>query len=452
MRGPRRKPEPAPIHAPGAALRAEAARLVGKVLQEGGSLKSLLDTTLPQWSDHRDRALLEALCFEALRHARRYRFAADAWLQQPLPAEPLRPADRDLLALLLIGFAQLDAMRLADHAAVSATVDAARVLGLHSKAGLINALLRRAVREPLPESDDPAVRHSLPDWLDRRLARDWPEHAEAIRAATNRPAPLWLSAAEADVPMLLEQFKAADIDVEAMAFPPGALRLAGSGSITRLPGYAEGRWHVQDIAAQRCAFALDLRPGMRVLDACAAPGGKTVQILRALDGEGELWAMDLSAARVRRLQQNLERSAVDLGPLHLQAGDATDTAAWWDGRKFDRILLDAPCSATGVLRRQPDAKWNRRESDIDSLVALQARLLQALWPLLAEDGLLLYSTCSLLREENDAQVGRFLAAQADASLQALDHRYGNDTSSGSQSFPGEDGGDGFFYALLEKSL
>lgn len=430
----------------GAALRARAARVLASVLGDGRSLKAMLQQALPALPDPRDRALLEAICFGALRHRRRYEFALSQWLAKPLAAR-----DYPVHCLLLAGLAQIDALGLQAHAAVGATAEATRELGREPLVGLVNALLRRASREPLPVSPDPGIASSHPDWLLARLRADWPDRAEAILAANNLSAPLWLrpNLARISAVDLLSALREAGLPAEASNLAAGALRLDDPVPVDRLPGWKQGELSVQDGAAQLAVQALDPRAGEHILDACAAPGGKTAQIAEAL-GEGSLVALDIESRRLQQVVQQLDRLGLSSPRFQAQVADASDTAAWWDGRAFDAILLDAPCSATGIIRRQPDIKWHRRESDIATLAALQARLLDALWPLLKPGGRLLYATCSVLRDENERQVAAFLARAPDAEAVALDGRYGRQSGAGRQRLPGEDGMDGFFYALLRK--
>lgn len=431
---------------PGSALRAEAARALQAVLAEGRSLKAVLGRTLPGIADPRDRALLEAICFDALRHRRRYEFALASWLARPLPRR-----DQAVHFLLLAGLAQLKGLGLAPHAAVGATAEAARELGRSGLVGLVNALLRRASREPLPESDDPAVACSHPDWLVARLRADWPAQAGAILAANNQAAPLWLRAnpRQGGVAALQSRMRDAGLDAGQVPGVPGALRLDTPVPVEALPGWEQGALSVQDGAAQLAVLALDPQPGERVLDACAAPGGKAAQLAAAL-GEGELLALDVDARRLSKVSQLLRRLHLDAPNVQLRVADAAAPAGWFDGRAFDAIILDAPCSATGIIRRQPDIKWHRREADIDALASLQARLLDALWPLLRPGGRLLYATCSVLAQENAAQVQAFLARHPEAVVQPLDERFGHASGAGRQRLPGEDGMDGFFYALLAR--
>jgi 16S rRNA (cytosine967-C5)-methyltransferase len=432
--------------AAGSALRARAARVLQAVVAEGRSLKAVLAEVLPTLPDVRDRALLEAICFGALRHLRRYEFALSHWL-----AKPLAGRDQSVHHLLLAGLAQLDALCLPAHAAVGATAGAARDLGRAPLVGLVNAVLRRASREPWPAGDTAAVTTSHPDWLVERLRTDWPEAFETILEANNRAAPLWLRVhAGQDAAATARALTADGIAAESVPALPHALRLDAPVPVDRLPGWRENRLSVQDGAAQLAVAALDPQPGERVLDACAAPGGKTLQIAEAI-GDGELLALDVEPRRLHQVSQRLQRLGL-AGPRVLaRAADAAAPDSWWDRRPFDAILLDAPCSATGIIRRQPDIKWHRRAADIPAVMQAQARLLDALWPLLRPGGRLVYATCSVLRDENERQIDAFLARTADARAEALDERFGRASGAGRQRLPGEDGMDGFFYARLVKT-
>jgi 16S rRNA (cytosine967-C5)-methyltransferase len=433
--------------APGAALRALAARSVLAVLAEGRSLKAELADVLPQIADARDRALFEAICFAVLRHRRRYDFVLSHWL-----ARPMRERDYIIHCLLLCGLAQLDALKLSPHAAVGATAEAARDLGRTALVGLVNALLRRATREPLPESDDRAVRSSHPDWLVAMLANDWPDELESILANGNIAAPLWLRVNERQLSRDAYQtlLGNAGIAADAPAFPPQALRLVERAPPETLPGWRAGAVAVQDGAAQLAVEALAVTPGERVLVACAAPGGKCAQLAARIDASGSLLALDVDERRLRRVRATLRRLQLEGDNVELIAADAMRPGPWAGERRFDAVLLDAPCSATGIIRRQPDVKWHRRADDIPALVAQQAQMLDALWTVLAPGGRLVYATCSLLNDENERQVAAFLARTPDAHAVALDARFGRASGAGRQRLPGEDGMDGFFYALLRK--
>jgi 16S rRNA (cytosine967-C5)-methyltransferase len=429
----------------GSEARAAAARAIDAVLHEGRSLKAVLGGVLAEVPDVRDRALVEAICFQALRHLRRYRHALEGWMEKPLPAR-----EHLVESLLLAGLAQLDALALPAHAAVSATAEAARGLRKPAFVGLVNAVLRRSTREPWPASDHPAIVHSYPDWLVARLRTDWPDAGDELLAAGNRIAPLWLrvNARQSDRAAYAQRLAEMDITVAVPEWPAHALRLDEGAAPETLPGWSEGAVSVQDAAAQLAAETLAPRDGERVLDLCCAPGGKSAAMLEAADIE--LTAIDNDPLRLARVDAGLRRLRLREG-VNLRAADAGEPEAWWDGTPFDAILLDAPCSATGIVRRQPDIKWHRRESDLAGVTATQRRLLDAAWSVLRPGGRLLYATCSILRAENSEVVAGFLAAHADASEVPLDARFGRAANPGHQRLPGEDGMDGFYYALLGKA-
>jgi 16S rRNA (cytosine967-C5)-methyltransferase len=422
--------------------RALAAQALAGVVA-GQSLRAAFAAATAKLPDARDRALLSNLLHEGARWWLRFEAALGSLLERPL-------RERDIHTLLVLGLVQLEILKLNDYAAVAATVEATRALRKPAFAGLVNAVLRRWLRERqthCAELDRDAVtRTAHPRWLIDAFAADWPEQAEAILAANNAPAPPWLRVnrrrvARAD---FAAQLAAAGIACTVSDAARDALILETSRDVTALPGYAQGAFSVQDGAAQQAARLLEPRDGQRVLDACAAPGGKSAHILES--AAVELTALDSDARRLPRLRENLQRLGLS---ADVRTGDAADPAGWWDGRPFDRILVDAPCSATGIIRRQPDVKLHRRATDIPVLAGTQARLLDALWPLLRSGGRLVYATCSLLADENARQIDAFLARHADAHAvrPALPWRA---AGAGAQNLPGESGMDGFFYAVLEK--
>ena len=421
----------------GAEVRAEAARLVARVIDERVPADDLLPAA---GIAARDQPLLQALVLGSLRW--HYRLE---WQAQRLLARPLARGQTALGALLRVGLLQLQELRIPPHAAVSATVDAAALLGARKAGGLVNAVLRRfqREREQLDKAalDVPEARFAHPLWLIEALRADHPHAWQAILAANNAAPPLWLRVNLTRTTRVdyLDKLAAAGIAATAAPDIDSAVLVSQPVGVESLPGFAAGAVSVQDLSAQRAAQLLELAVGQRVLDACAAPGGKTGHILEAIGGRGEVWAVDRDAERIGRVRENLERLALE---AKLVTGDATAPDGWWDGRPFDRILIDAPCSATGVVRRHPDIKVLRRPADVDRAVLLQARLLRALWPLLKPGGRLVYATCSVLRRENEAQIDAFRAeepaiepAEGVASLQLK---------------PEEAAGDGFYYAVLLK--
>ncbi len=394
--------------------------------------------------DERDRAFASACVYGVLRH----RYSLGAALAQ-LVRKPLRRKDADIEALLLAGLYQVTHMQVPAHA-IDASVEAARGLRKRWACGLVNAVLRRALDGlPDPAPDDEQARYEHPAWLIERVRADWPQDWQGVLAANNAQAPLTLrvNAARGTREAWLAELAAAGHPARPTRHAPHGVRLERACAVETLPGYADGRFSVQDEAAQLAAGLLRLEGATRVLDACAAPGGKTAHILELAAPGTEVVALDRDAQRMADVAGNLAR----LGLACTQVtADAAATDTWWDGRPFERILLDAPCSATGVIRRHPDIRLHRRADDITALAQTQARLLAALWPLLAAGGSLLYATCSILAAENDACIAAFVAANHDAAVDRLDVPWGRATALGRQVLPGEDDMDGFFYARLSK--
>ena len=434
----------------GARLRATAAQAVDAVVQGGRSLDAAIADHEVQVAPE-DRSLLRLLCYGALRHHWQLQAWIDALLQRPLKAR-----DSVVNALLAIGLYQLNDTRIPDHAVVSQTVEAARFLRRPKLAPLVNAILRRALRDRIFDvepSNDHAV-HNHPQWMLDVLKTDWPKDWGDIVAANNARAPMWLrvNPAHSSAADYVERLNAEGLESELLAAAPQAVRLLEPQPVDTLPGFAEGHVSVQDAAAQLAAPWLLNDIEGRVLDACAAPGGKSAQLLE-LGGAGiDLTCIDKDAGRLEAVTANLERLSLD---ATLIAADASNTKGWWDGSSYNAILLDAPCSASGVIRRHPDIKLLRRASDIAELSALQERLLLALWPLLAPGGRLLYVTCSVFAAENEALVARFLKntgdAQEDRVLQNNNIRdLMRDKACGRQILPGTAGLDGFYFASLTK--
>ncbi len=428
--------------------RSEAARVLAAVLG-GAALDAQWPASDALLADPRDRALARAIAYATLRGVFRYEAALGALLERPLP-----PRERVVQAALLAGIAQLATGLTPDYAAVDGTVAALRTLGRPRHAALANAVLRRfqregaALLETLTARDEQA-RLDHPRWLIERLRAAWPDDWAAILAANNAPAPLWLRVNTRRQTRTQAQARLAQAGVDAHAEPlaPDALRVDAPVDVAALPGFAAGELSVQDAAAQLAADALALGPGLRVLDACAAPGGKCAHALER-EPSLDLLALDHRPERLARLRDTLAR--IGLQP-DARMADAGDPMAWWDGRPFDRILIDAPCSGTGVIRRHPDIRLLRRESDLTALVALQDRLLDAAWPLLTRGGRLVYATCSVLPAENHERIAAFLERRPDAvARDVLAPGFGRVAGAGRQNLPGEHGMDGFFYAVLEK--
>jgi 16S rRNA (cytosine967-C5)-methyltransferase len=415
-----------------------AARAVCQVL-EGRSLTETLETLFRSRSalTSQQRSTAQDLAYGTLRHYGTLQAVLDQLLAHPL-------SDRRVGCLLLAALYQLVYRGSAPHAVVSEAVEAATALSRRAPRALVNAVLRNFLRrreELLARARESDVgRWSHPGWWIERLRAQYPGDYRAILEAGNLHPPMALRVNRRRLhpDAYLERLRATGLEGE-RAGASGIL-LGKPVPVKQLPGFAQGEVSVQDLGSQEAVPLLDLRDGQRVLDACAAPGGKTAHILECADVD--CLALDNDAARLERVRHNLERLGLS---ARLAAADAADPAQWWDGRPFDRILADVPCSASGVVRRHPDIKWLRRERDIAQYAAAQARILDALWPALAAGGKLLYATCSLFREENGEQVTGFLARHPDARALPLAGALAPD----GQLLP-DPRHDGFFYALLAK--
>ena len=426
-------------------VRATAARVIGAVIG-GLSLNQVLPEKLNDVGE-RDRALLQQLSYGTLRQSPRLQ----AILKQLLD-KPLRDKDRDVQGLLLCGLYQLDSTRVPDHAAVAATVDATRALKKPWAKGMTNAVLRRYLREreQLTQALDEAAAASHPAWLFQKILAQWPAAAAAIIDANNQQPPMTLrvNRGQASRDDYISSLKGHGIAAKAGCLSKHAIQLAVPIDVWDLPEFSAGRVSVQDEAAQMAALLLQAGAGERVLDACAAPGGKTCHILELQPELAELVAMDIDELRLQKVSENLQR-------LNLKAtlitGDAASPPAALEPASFDRILVDAPCSASGVIRRHPDVKLLRRESDIAPLANQQLCILRGLWPLLKTGGTLLYATCSILDEENSQVIQRFLTEEGDAALSGTEMAGSESVTSGRQLLPSSGGTDGLFYATLKKA-
>ncbi len=433
----------------GASTRAAAALAVHSVRCLG---RSLADKGVgpPALSNERDRALAQELSYGTLRLLPRLEAVARKLMRKPVKID-----DRDIEALILIGLYQLTAMRVPAHAAVAATVEATRCLRKDWAVPLVNAVLRRFLRErhvmlAVAEQAGEEEHWLFPSWLLGRLQGAWPDHWQAIVRASNARPPMTLrvNLMRTTTREYAAQLAASGQVARPAPYTDAGIMLDHPLPVAKLPGFAEGAVSVQDAAAQLAAGLLDARPEELVLDACAAPGGKTAHVLERTRNRVDLTAMDSDPDRLERVRENLRRLGLT---ARVVQGDAARPSGDWGQGHYSRILLDVPCSGTGVIRRHPDIKWLRREADVAALAALQARMLDAIWPLLAPGGTLLYVTCSLLPEENEDQVAKFLARQSDARPCPLPLPWGVERQVGRQTLPQDGGMDGFYYAKLEKA-
>jgi 16S rRNA (cytosine967-C5)-methyltransferase len=440
-----------------AASRAAAARVVHAVIAGGRNLDDALAAgrdDLPA----RAHAELQAWAYGTLRWWPRIECQLAA-----LSARPLADMDPLPLALLAVALFQIQHSPIPAHAVVDESVAATRLLGCARASGFVNAVLRRYLRERVSIDarvlKRPEGRYAHPRWLIDRLREEWPDDFVRILDAGNEHPPLWLrvNRLKLEVDAYLVALANAGLEGERAPLIPTAVRVSEAVPVDALPGFADGAVSVQDAGAQVAALLLDARSGHRVLDACAAPGGKTCHIAEQTPDLAELLAVDKDRERVGLIQANLDRLGLSAS---IATADATRPSEWWDGRPFDRILLDVPCSATGVIRRHPDIKVLRRPEDIPAFAVLQSQLLSALWPLLVPGGRFLYASCSILREENSAVVAGFMDIHPEAKVWKPESsrdwpsallgrtRLGEP---GLYLIVGEAGTDGFYYACLEKT-
>jgi 16S rRNA (cytosine967-C5)-methyltransferase len=427
----------------------QAAQAVQRVLA-GATLPAALAAVAPAGGDEgRRRALVQELAYGTLRH-----WGELAALTARLVTKPF--ADPVLGALVGVALYQLDHTRAPPFAIVDHAVSAAARLARPAAKSIVNALLRRYLRERealhAAVRADPVAHWSYPLWWIERVRADFAADWEDILAAGNERPPLALRINARATTRAAYLAACAAASLRASAAGADGVIVEPPRPVAELPGFREGWFAVQDLGAQLAVPLLQARDGMRVLDACAAPGGKSAHLLER--AAVELVALDIDATRLARVGENLERLRLATPAAQLVVGDAGEPSQWWDGRPFDRILVDAPCTASGVVRRHPDGKWLRRPGDIAGFARQQSRILDALWPCLARGGRLLYATCSVFDAENEAQAAAFLERHADALREPLTFAP-EIVRRGGQLLPSLPGAahnqDGFFYALLHKA-
>lgn len=425
--------------------REHAAFILSQVLDERRSLTAALEIGLADIPEPRDRALVQTLSYGVLRHYERL----NALLSR-LTRKPIR--DPRIRHLALLGFYQLAHTRIPAHAAVSETVKACRQESWAKP--LLNGLLRTYQRNRAaldPELDQNEVsRFSHPAWLIERLRADWPSLYQTVLEENHRHPPLTLrvNASRTSRSEYLERLRLAELEAHPVEGCEEAVTLGSPCGTEHIPGFSGGDVSIQDTAAQLAAGLLAPSRSERVLDLCAAPGGKSCHLLERCPDLEELVAVDHDAQRLNRIHSNLERLSLKATVL---LGNAQNPEEWWDHRPFDRILLDAPCSATGVIRRHPDIKLHRTPADVDRLAETQLELLEKAFHLLKPGGILLYATCSILKQENEEVIAHFLQRQPEAKEQAIDLPFGIRGQHGLQILPGTHDMDGFFYARITRS-
>lgn len=426
--------------------RATAVNILQRVLIQQHSLTEVLPQYLAKHPAGQ-RPLIQAFCYGVIRHY----YALETQLNELLQ-KPLKDNDDDIHFLLLLGLYQLSHMKIATHAAVTETVDVAVDLKKTWAKGLVNAVLRNALRREAELAEKistiPEACYNHPAWLIKKIQQDWPQQWQTILTANNQHPPMWLRVNQQKISRenYLEKLSSQEIAAKPALNGSEAVLLALPQDVVQIPGFIEGEVSVQDAAAQLTVSLMDIEPKLKILDACAAPGGKLCHLLET---ESSLVAtgLDVNDERIKKIKENLSR-------LNLRAtlicADATAAPDWWNGDLFDRILVDAPCSSTGVIRRHPDIKMRRQPEDIALFAQQQGALLQNLWSLLKPNGFLIYATCSILKEENEEIISQFLLSHTDAAEIIIEADWGHQAKHGRQILPGENDMDGFYYAKIVK--
>ena len=427
-------------------LRADCAWVIYQILEQGKSSRECLER-VQRRHNAKDNAWIQEMSLGVMRRLP----LLQHWLRSLLD-RPLKGNKKVIEHLILLGLYQLNFSRVSNHAAVGETVAAASYLNAAGLKGLVNAVLRNFQRENLADKpvDDAIINSGLPKWLFKAIENAYGDDAEQVHNETNAMAPIWLrvNKLQTSLAAFTQALDKAGVEYTLSANHADAVILTKRVDITALPGFEKGHFAVQDGAAQLAAHYLKPQANERILDCCAAPGGKTGHIVESAPDTQYVLALDADATRLKRVEENMTRLK---HTVDIKQGDAANPDTWWDGKPFDRILLDAPCSATGVIRRHPDIRWLRKANDIDNLAQLQRRILETLWGLLKPGGTLLYATCSILPAENDRIIETFLAQTTNVILLALDMPVGIKTSFGQQLLPNAISGDGFYYAKLQKA-
>ncbi|PHS72954.1 MAG: 16S rRNA (cytosine(967)-C(5))-methyltransferase [Cycloclasticus sp.] len=430
-----------------ASARQTAVTIICTVVQQGKSLTEALK--LSDSLEPRERAFCRELCYGTIRWYLRLEAILDVLLKKSFKAK-----DVDITVLALLGLYQIIYLDTPDHAAVSETVNTCKQGKKSWAKGVLNGVLRNFLRnrESLENSVDKDLhkKYAHPQWLVEQLSKTWGKQTSDILSANNQypPMSIRVNSTVNSRDDYLSKLTGLSIAASANPFNEVGLTLDNAVNVDQLPDFWQGASSVQDTAAQLAADLLKVEKGQRVLDVCAAPGGKAAHILEIAPEEVSLVAIDIDERRNQRTQENVERLQLKADILTV---DALDPDEWFDGNPFQRILLDAPCSATGVIRRHPDIKLLRKPSDIPTLVKLQSKLLAAMWPLLDKNGVLLYATCSILEAENSRQIAAFLSNHSDAKELKMDVNWGQPCDYGQQILPGENNMDGFYYACLTKT-
>ncbi len=428
-----------------------ATEILVEVMNKHHALDNALLKHIPKNTSAKNRSLIKALCFGTIRWYDRLLAIASILLNKPLANQ-----QQLILNLLLLGLFQLIYTRIPDYAALSETVNTAKQLRKPWAVGLLNKTLRLYQRnkdEILAKIDlSPVARYSHPQWLIEAIQKAWPEYWESILDVNNTHPPMSIrvnplqSTREDYLKLLMNH----GIPAKVIPEVTHGLQLIDAVSVDQLPHFNQGACSVQDGSGQWVIELLDLNANLSVLDACAAPGSKTTHILEVQPNIKQLTAIDKDPVRLKQLEDNIARLNLNSKSLQLITADVSNIPSWWDKKPFDRILVDVPCSAIGVIRRHPDIKQLRRPGDIKPLAKKQYRLLEALWPLLKPGGKMMYTTCTILPEETERVIESFIKTHTNAKIIPIIEKIGLKQKLGRQILPTENGMDGFYYAILEK--
>ena len=425
-----------------------ATHIIEQIIEEKMTLSSALNTNDSFKKAGKDKALIQEISYGTFRWYIQLEYLLDQLLEKRI-----KKKDSRLKYLMIVGLYQLLYMRIPEHAVVSETVQTCKKINMEWAKGFVNAILRRYIREAdklnPTNNDNECVKTSHPLWLIEQIKKDWPDEWENILAENNKRPPMYLRVNQLNITREQYLLKLKDTGIEAKPtlYSNQAILLEQPKDVEQLPGFNEGEVSVQELAAQLSVDLLDLKPGQNVLDACAAPGGKSSHILESQPNIKSLTLIEKDPSRGKRLSDTLNRLKLN---ATIKISDANDLDSWWEKENFDRILLDAPCSATGVIRRHPDIKLLRTSEDVKNISKIQLTLLTNLWQTLKPGGLLLYVTCSILKQENSDLIKNFLTNHNDCTLKPIKTEWGKDTGFGRQILTGQDNMDGFFYACLEK--
>lgn len=418
---------------------------------DGRSLSSVQLNLLDKLEDQRDCGLAKEIVNGVLRWRWQLAFFVSRLLNKPLKSK-----DLDVQLILLMALYELLECRTPDYAIINEAVELVRGSRKKWAASLVNAILRRFTREKeqlLASMNEDVVKYSHPDWILNKIKKDWPDRWRTILEANNQRPAFWLRVNQTQNNISQYQQLLTDMGIESTrsSLTGHALKLPHGVDVVRLPEFNQGAVSIQDAGAQLAADFLNVSAGQSVLDLCAAPGGKTCHILESCSALKHLLAIEIDALRMQRVSENLQRlNFIDDVRVHVKVADVRDYKDWWNGVPFERILIDAPCSASGVIRRHPDIKTLRRESDIANLVTLQAEILASAWQMLVADGQLLYVTCSVFKDENQLQIENFIKNNTNAAEIEFNADWGKPCEYGRQLFPGEQDADGFYFCLLQK--